>query len=103
MLSSFNSIKGEALSYNDLLENLFESIFIKIYPEDQLKRNLQISFTKRIVTLLDEKDLKSVIKSSVLSIKRKINRLSKKNSKGVSRSLIKDHYDHLVFLTQEDN
>lgn len=103
MLSSFNSIRGEALSYNDLLENLFESIFIKIYPEDQLKRNLQISFTKRIVTLLDEKDLKSVIKSSVLSIKRKINRLSKKNSKGVSRSLIKDHYDHLVFLTQEDN
>ena len=103
MLSSFNSIKGEALSYNDLLENLFESIFIKIYPEDQLKRNLQISFTKRIVTLLDEKDLKSVIKSSVLSMKRKINRLSKKNSKGVSRSLIKDHYEHLVFLTQEDN
>ena len=103
MLSSFNSIRGEALSYNDLLENLFESIFIKIYPEDQLKRNLQISFTKRIVTLLDEKDLKSVIKSSVLSMKRKINRLSKKNSKGVSRSLIKDHYDHLVFLTQEDN
>ena len=103
MLSSFNSIRGEALSYNDLLENLFESIFIKIYPEDQLKRNLQISFTKRIITLLDEKDLKSVIKSSVLSIKRKINRLSKKNSKGVSRSLIKDHYDHLVFLTQEDN
>ena len=102
MLSSFNSIKGEALSYNDLLENLFESIFIKIYPEDQLKRNLQISFTKRIVTLLDEKDLKSVIKSSVLSMKRKINRLSKKNSKGVSRSLIKDHYEHLVFLTQED-
>ncbi len=103
MLSSFNSIKGEALSYNDLLENLFESIFIKIYPEDQLKRNLQISFTKRIVTLLDEKDLKSVIKSSVLSMKRKINRLSKKNSKGVSKSLIKDHYEHLVFLTQEDN
>ena len=103
MLSSFNSIKGEALSYNDLLENLFESIFIKIYPEDQLKRNLQISFTKRIFTLLDEKYLKSVIKSSVLSIKRKINRLSKKNSKGVSRSLIKDNYDHLVFLTQEDN
>ena len=103
MLSSFNSIKGEALSYNDLLENLFESIFIKIYPEDQLKRNLQISFTKRIITLLDEKDLESVIKSSVLSTKRKINRLSKKNSKGLSNSLIKDHYDHLVFLTQEDN
>ena len=103
MLSSFNSIKGEALSYNDLLENLFESIFIKIYPEDQLKRNLQISFTKRIITLLDEKDLESVIKSSVLSMKRKINRLSKKNSKGLSKSLIKDHYEHLVFLTQEDN
>ena len=92
MLSSFNSIRGEALSYNDLLENLFESIFIKIYPEDQLKRNLQISFTKRIVALLDEKDLKSVIKSSVLSMKRKINRLSRKNSKGASISLIKDHY-----------
>ena len=103
MLSSFNSIKGEALSYNDLLENLFESIFIKIYPEDQLKRNLQISYTKRIISLIDEKDLKSVIKSSVLSMKRKINRLSKKNSKGSSRSLIKDHYEHLVFLTQEDN
>ena len=86
MLSSFNSIRGEALSYNDLLENLFESIFIKIYPEDQLKRNLQISFTKRIVALLDEKDLKSVIKSSVLSMKRKINRLSRKNSKEIGRA-----------------
>ena len=48
MLSSDNSIKGDGLKYYELFDNLFESIFQKVSPTDQIKRNLQISFAKKI-------------------------------------------------------
>lgn len=47
MLSSDNSIVGEGLKYNELFDLLYESIFEKINPTNQIDRSLQLSFAKK--------------------------------------------------------
>ena len=54
MLSSDNSLVGEGLNYNELFDLFYESVFEKINPTNQIERNLQISFTKKIISLIEE-------------------------------------------------
>ena len=103
MLSASKTIEGNGLEFDDLIDILFESIIDKIAPTDQFSRNLQISFTKKINTLIEEDDLEDAIKSKSLSVKRKINKLSKRKSRSSSKDLIKDHYSYLNFITTEDD
>ena len=103
MLSSDNSIKGNTLKYYELFDNLYESVFQKINPSDQIKRNLQISFTQKIIELITNEDLKDGIKSKALSIKQKINKISERKSRSSNNDIVKDHFNYLVFLTNDDD
>ena len=103
MLSASKTIEGNALEFDNLIDMLFESIIDKIAPTDQFSRNLQISFTNKINTLIEEDNLEGVIKSKALSVKRKINKLSERKSRSSSKDLIKDHYSYLNFITTEDD
>ena len=103
MLSSENSIVGEGLKYNELFDLLYESIFEKINPTNQIDRNLQLSFTKKIISLIEEKDLKDAIKAKALSMREEINKLSIKKSRSSSNNILKNHYDYIVFLTSKEN
>ena len=103
MLSSENSIVGEGLKYNELFDILYESIFEKINPTNQIDRNLQLSFTKKIISLIEEKDLKDAIKAKALSMREEINKLSNKKSRSSSNNILKNHYDYIVFLTSKEN
>ena len=103
MLSASKTIEGNGLEFDNLIDILFESIIDKIAPTDQFSRNLQISFTKKINTLIEEDDLEDAIKSKSLSVKRKINKLSERKSRSSSKDLIKDHYSYLNFITTEDD
>jgi len=103
MLSSENSIVGEGLKYNELFDLLYESIFEKINPANQIDRNLQLSFTKKIISLIEEKDLKDAIKAKALSMREEINKLSNKKSRSSSNNILKNHYDYIVFLTSKEN
>ena len=103
MLSSDNSIKGDGLKYYELFDNLFESVFQKVSPTDQIKRNLQISFVKKISELITEEDLKDGIKSKALSMKQKINKISERKSRSSNNDIVKDHFNYLVFLTNDDD
>ena len=103
MLSASKTIEGNGLEFDNLIDMLFESIIDKIAPKDQFSRNLQISFTKKINTLIEEDDLEDAIKSKALSVKRKINKLSERKSRSSSKDLIKDHYSYLNFITTEDD
>ena len=102
MLSSENSIKGNGLKHHELIDDLFETIFQNTNPTGQIKRNLQISFSKKINELITEEDLKDVIKSKALSIKKKINKISDRKSRSANNDIIKDHFNYLTFLTSED-
>ena len=103
MLSSDNSLVGEGLNYNEFFDLLYESIFSKINPVNQIERNLQISFTKKIISLIEEKDLKDVIKSKALSMQEEINKLSNKKSRSSSNNILKNHYNYLLFLTSKED
>ena len=103
MLSASKTIEGNGLEFDNLIDILFESIIDKIAPKDQFSRNLQISFTKKINTLIEEDELEDAIKSKALSVKRKINKLSERKSRSSSKDLIKDHYSYLNFITTEDD
>ena len=103
MLSASKTIEGNGLEFDNLIDILFESIIDKIAPKDQFSRNLQISFTKKINTLIEEDDLEDAIKSKALSVKREINKLSERKSRSSSKDLIKDHYSYLNFITTEDD
>ena len=103
MLSSDNSLVGEGLNYNELFDLLYESVFEKINPTNQIERNLQISFTKKIISLIEEEDLKDAIKSKALSMIEEINKFSNKKSRSSSNNILKNHYNYIVFLTSEEN
>ena len=103
MLSASKTIEGNGLEFDNLIDILFESIIDKIAPKDQFSRNLQISFTKKINTLIEEDDLEDAIKSKALSVKREINKLSERKSRSSSKGLIKDLYSYLNFITTEDD
>ena len=103
MLSSSNSLVGDGLEYNELFNRLYKSIFEKINPSNQIERNLQISFTKKINSLIDEEDLKDAIKSKALSMIDEINKLSAKKIRSSANEVIKNHFNYLIFLTTEEN
>jgi len=103
MLSSSNSLVGDGLEYNELFNRLYKSIFEKINPSNQIERNLQISFTKKINSLINEEDLKDAIKSKALSMKDEINKLSAKKIRSSANEVIKNHFNYLIFLTTEEN
>jgi len=103
ILSASKTIEGNALEFQNLMDILFESIIDNISPTDQFSRNLQITFTNKMNSLILEKDLEGVIKSKALSIKRRINKFSERKSRSSSRDLIKDHYSYLNFITTEDD
>jgi len=102
MLSSDNSIVGEGLKYNELFDLLYESIFEKINPTNQIDRSLQLSFAKKIISLIEEKDLKDAIKAKALSMKERLNKLSNKKSRSSSNNILKNHYEYIVYLTSNE-
>ena len=101
MLSSEKSIEGNSLSYNELFDDVFNSIFGNINPDDTVERNLQLFFTKKIISLFSEKDLKDVIKSKALSVKRDINKFASRKIRANSDKILADHFEHIELITKE--
>jgi len=101
MLSSEKSIEGNGLTYNELFDNIFNSIFGNMNSDDTVERNLQLYFTKKINSLLSEKDLKDVIKSKALSVKRDINKFASRKIRSNSDKILADHFEHIELITKE--
>ena len=101
LLTDVDVSNTDVILYYELFDNLYESVFQKINPSDQIKRNLQISFTHKIIELITNEDLKDGIKSKALSIKQKINKISYRKSKSSNSDIVKDHFNYIVFLTND--
>ena len=92
MLSAGESLEGNPLSVQGLIDNLFETIVKKPENLDLSEQRLQIHFLQRIDELMGEEKLNPSIKSFLLDTKNKIHKLAKR--KGGS------HYKYLKSISE---
>ncbi len=92
MLSARESLEGDPLSVEELIDNLFKTIVKKTENPDLSEQRLQINFVERIDELMGEEKLNPSIKSSLLDTKYKIHKLAKR--RGGS------HYKYLKSISE---
>ena len=78
MLSARESLEGNPLSVEELIDNLFKTIVKNPENPDLSEQRLQINFVERIDELMGEEKLNPSIKSSLLDTKYKIHKLAKR-------------------------
>lgn len=72
MLSAQESLKGKALSVEQLFDNLFNVLFSKKPNPDLYEQRLQLHLVNRINTLMSDEKLNSIIKGLLLELKKDI-------------------------------
>ena len=92
MLSARESLEGDPLSVEELIDNLFKTIVKNPENPDLSEQRLQINFVERIDELMGEEKLNPSIKSSLLDTKYKIHKLAKR--RGGS------HYKYLKSISE---
>ena len=92
MLSARESLEGNPLSVEELIDNLFKTIVKNPENPDLSEQRLQINFVERIDELMGEEKLNPSIKSSLLDTKYKIHKLAKR--RGGS------HYKYLKSISE---
>ena len=92
MLSARESLVGDPLSFEELIDNLFKTIVKNPENPDLSEQRLQINFVERIDELMGEEKLNPSIKSSLLDTKYKIHKLAKR--RGGS------HYKYLKSISE---
>ena len=92
MLSAGESLEGNPLAVEDLIDNLFKTIVKNPENPDLSEQRLQINFVERIDELMGEEKLNPSIKSSLLDTKYKIHKLAKR--RGGS------HYKYLKSISE---
>ena len=92
MLSAKESLSGNTLSVNALIDNLFETIIKKPINTDLSQQRLQIHFVERIRLLLEDEKLNPAIKSVLLETKHKIHKFAKRKSGA--------HYKYLKIISE---
>ena len=92
MLSARESLEGDPLSVEELIENLFKTIVKNPENPDLSEQRLQIHFVERIDELMGEEKLNPSIKSSLLDTKNKIHKLAKRRAGS--------HYKYLKSISE---
>jgi len=92
ILSAGESLEGNALSVEGLIDNLFETIIKKPKSPDISNQRLQIHFVERIDELMDEERLNPTIKSHLLYTKNKIHKFAKRGGGS--------HYKYLKTISE---
>ena len=100
MLSAQESLIGNALTVQELMDNLFKSLYKKSSNNADLsEQRLQLYFIERIEMLMDEEKLNPAIKSTLLDTKNKIHKFAKRNS-GYGNKSSKAHYKYLKTISE---
>ena len=92
MLSAGESLEGDPLSVQGLIDSLFETIVKKPENPDLSEQRLQIHFVQRIDELMGEEKLNPSIKSFLLDTKNKIHKLAKRRGSS--------HYKYLKTISE---
>ena len=100
MLSAQESLIGNALTVQELMDNLFKSLYKKSSNNADLsEQRLQLYFIERIEMLMGEEKLNPAIKSTLLDTKNKIHKFAKRNS-GYGNKSSKAHYKYLKTISE---
>lgn len=99
MLSAQESLLGNALTVEQLLQSLFKAIATKSFVEENLfEQRLQLHFVDRINLLMEEKDLNPTIKGLLMQLKNDFYTLSKRKTRFASGKK-KAHFNYLKSLS----
>ena len=99
MLSAQESLLGNALTVEQLLQSLFKAIATKSYSEEDLfEQRLQLHFVDRINLLMGEKDLNPTIKGLLMQLKNDFFTLSKRKIR-FAKGKKKAHFNYLKSLS----
>mgnify|MGYP006130777337 FL=1 len=98
MLSAQESLKGKALTVEQLLNSLFKTIATKPFSEDLFEQRLQLHFIDRINLLMTEKDLNPTVKGLLMELKNDFYSLSKRKGR-FANGKKRAHFNYLKNLS----
>lgn len=93
MLSTSQTLVGNGLTVDELLQTLFSHVFESRAQPDSFERALQLNFISQIKSLMDEEKLHPEIKALLNTLKSDIHKWSKKK-KGSSNRTLKTHFQY---------
>ena len=99
MISAENTIIGDGLSPEALIEKLFHTFFKENMPLDDSVMALQIRFTERVKKLVNENELNPKLKSTLLAFQKLIYKTAKKKTK-IGKVSEKNHYLYLTKISE---
>jgi len=98
MLSAQESLLGNALTVEQLLNSLFKTIATKPFSEDLFEQRLQLHFIDRINLLMTEKDLNPTVKGLLMELKNDFYLLSKRKGR-FANGKKRAHFNYLKNLS----
>ena len=98
MLSAQESLEGNPLTVEQLLQSLFKTIATKPFSDDLFEQRLQLHFVNRITFLMNEKDLNPTVKGLLMQLKNDFSTLSKRKLR-FARGKKKAHFNYLKSLS----
>ena len=98
MISAENTIIGDGLSPEALIEKLFHTFFKENIPLDDSVMALQIRFAERVKKLVNENELNPKLKSALLAFQKLIYKTVKKKTK-IGKVSEKNHYLYLTKIS----
>ena len=99
MISAENTIIGDGLSPEALIEKLFHTFFKENMPLDDSVMALQIRFAERVKKLGNENELNPKLKSTMLAFQKLIYKTAKKKTK-IGKVSEKNHYLYLTKISE---
>lgn len=99
MISAENTIIGDGLSPEALIEKLFHTFFKENMPLDDSVMTLQIRFAERVKKLVNENELNPKLKSTLLAFQKLIYKTAKKKTK-IGKVSEKNHYLYLTKISE---
>ena len=98
MISAQESLEGNPLTVEQLLQSLFKTIATKPFSDDLFEQRLQLHFVNRITFLMNEKDLNPTVKGLLMQLKNDFSVLSKRKLR-FARGKKKAHFNYLKSLS----
>ena len=101
ILSASQTLVGDGLEVNTILQKLFDHIFATRTKPDSFERALQLNFITQIKSLVNDEELHPEIKASLKMLKKDINKWSKSKRK-ISDKTFKAHFYFCYGQTKVD-